>query len=106
MYCDKSSLPAVSPFSPLRALGSHTAVTRRSWFGPGTTEIFLAVACPRIVPLLSRLMFTYGTVAEYSVGFVTFILACIASVEAVVSKISKDPTFGEKPARWPPDIAN
>lgn len=68
-------------------------------------ETFRAVACPISVPLLSSLMFTYGTRAEYSVGFVMLTFASNKSVDFVVSKIRKEPTLGEKPARSPPDIA-
>jgi len=38
----------------------------------------------------------YGTVAEYRVGFVKFIFACRVNVDFVVSKISREPTLGEK----------
>ena len=74
-------------------------------FGPGTTETSRAVAWPISVPLLNILIFTYGTVAEYSVGFVRLILASMRSVDLVVSRMRKDPTWGEKPSRSPPDIA-
>lgn len=62
------------------------------WFGPGTTETFRAVAWPTSVPLLSILIFTYGTFAEYSVGFVILILASKESDDLVVSKMRKEPT--------------
>ena len=60
-------------------------------FLPGTTETFLAVAWPISVPLLKSLTFTYGTTAEYSVGFVILTLASNESVDFVVSKIRKEP---------------
>jgi hypothetical protein len=46
----------------------------------------------------------YGTVAEYWVGFVKFIFACRVNVDFVVSKISREPTLGEKVPN-PLDIA-
>ena len=75
------------------------------WFGPGTTETFRAVAWPISVPLLNILIFTYGTVAEYSVGFEILILASMESVDLVVSRMRREPTSGENPSRSPPDIA-
>lgn len=51
------------------------------------------------------LMSMYGTVAAYSVGFVTLTLAPMVSVVLVVSKISSSPTLGEKEVILPPDIA-
>ena len=50
-------------------------------------------------------MFTYGTRAEYSVGFVMLTLASMDKVELVVSNMRKEPTCGEKPSKSPPDIA-
>lgn len=69
------------------------------------TATSLAVACPRIVPLLKRLTFTYGTVAEYSVGLVMLIFTSKRSVDLVVSKIRRDPILGAKSSSLPPEIA-
>lgn len=76
------------------------------WFGPGTMETCWAVAWPISVPLLSSLRFTYGTVAEYSVGFVMLTVASRVIVDLVVSNMRRDPISGEKPFRSPPDIAS
>lgn len=64
-----------------------------------------AVAWPISVPLLESLMFMYGTVAEYSVGFVILTKASKESVDLVVSKMRNEPTSGEKLDRLPLDIA-
>ena len=93
------------PLEPLAALGSHSASIKMSWFGPGTIVTLRAVAWPISVPLLRSRIFTYGTTAEYSVGFVILTLASIERLDFVVSIICKDPTSGVKPFRSPPDIA-
>lgn len=71
MYWERSSRPCAAP---ILFWGSQRASTVRLSFLPGTTQMFLAVAWPISVPLLKSLMFTYGTMAEYSVGFVILTL--------------------------------
>ena len=102
MYCDSSSFPTATSSLPR---GFHRAWTRMLSFGPGTMETFSAVALPRMEPLLRRLIFTYGTLAVYSVGLVILILASIVRLSLVVSTTRKAPTLGLKPARLPPEIA-
>jgi hypothetical protein len=95
-YWERNSRAPSCPFFPPGVRGSQTAWTTTFSFSPGPTETFFAVACPRIVPLLRSLRSKYGTVAEYRVGFVKFIFACRVNVVFVVSKISREPTLGEK----------
>ncbi len=89
IYWDNSSRPVAAPIGPS---GSHNAIIGILLLTPGTTDTSLAVACPSTEPLFKIRTFTYGTVAEYSVGFVIFTLASKVKVDLVVSEISKDPT--------------
>ena len=50
-------------------------------------------------------MFTYGTVAEYSVGFVMLTFAWIKRLDRVVSRILREPTCGKKLDILPPERA-
>lgn len=102
MYWDRSSRPMAAPPGPI---GSHNDFTGILKLGPGTTDMSFAVACPNTEPLFRRRIFTYGTVAEYSVGFVMLIFASRLKVDLVVATISKDPTCRLKFVRFLPDIA-
>jgi len=51
-----------------------------------------AVAWPSSVPLLESFIFTYGTVAVYSVGFVMLTNASKERLDLVVSKMRNEPT--------------
>jgi len=62
------------------------------WFGPGTTVTLRAVAWPSSVPLLESFIFTYGTVAVYSVGFVMLTNASKERLDLVVSMMRNEPT--------------
>ena len=70
--------------------------TRRWLFNPGLMLRSRAVAWPKRLPFFKTWMSAYGTLAEYSVGFVILTKAVSVSPEADVSTIWRSLILGLK----------